>query len=135
MLARPQESSKRFRAEKNLFPAQEWNLDISVQSIASLLCFTSGTLYRGGKNLGTHRTGVSVTSTADLKTMAKWKLLLDPSSRWMCHEWPWSWPQFLLVSNVIWYASRRMAWQLHAFRSPKCHWRMTSGLLTSCTIR
>jgi hypothetical protein len=48
-LARPQECSKRFREEKKLFPAQESNLGISVQSIASPLCFTSGTLYRGGK--------------------------------------------------------------------------------------
>jgi hypothetical protein len=134
-LARPQETSKRFIEEKNLFPAQESNFGISVQSIASPLCFTSWTLYRGGKSLGTHRTGVSVTLTADMKTMSKWKLLLIPSSRWMCHEWPWSWPQVLLVSNVIWYASRTMAWQLHALRSPKCHWRMTSGLSTSCTIR
>jgi hypothetical protein len=70
-LAGPQESSKRFRKEENVFPAQESNLGISVQSIAPQLCFTSGTLYRGGKSLGTHRTGGSVAPTADLKTMAK----------------------------------------------------------------
>jgi len=70
-LAGPQESSKRFREEENLFPAQESNLGISVQSMASPLCFTSGTLYRGGKSLGTHRTGGSVAPTADLKATAK----------------------------------------------------------------
>jgi len=45
-------------------------------------------------------------------------------SKWMCHDWPWYWPQVLLVGNVIWYASRKMVWQLHALWSPKCHWRM-----------
>lgn len=70
-LAGSQESYKRFREEKKVFPTQESNLGISVQSSASSLCFTSGTLYRGGKSLGTHRTGGSVGSTADLKAMAK----------------------------------------------------------------
>jgi len=70
-LAGPQESSKCFREEKNIFPAPESNLGISVQSIVSPLTFTSGTIYRGGKSLGTHGTGGSGGPTADLKAMAK----------------------------------------------------------------
>ena len=70
-LAGPQESSKLFREEKKVFHAQESKLYISVQSIASPLCFKSGTLYHGGKSLDPHRTGGSVGPTADLKAMAK----------------------------------------------------------------
>jgi hypothetical protein len=45
----PQESSKRFTEEKNIFPTQESNLVISVQSIASPQRFASGTVYCGGQ--------------------------------------------------------------------------------------